>query len=175
MFKKLNLLSKTEMKVLLFVSARDGEFYERQAAKSAKVSVGSANAILKAFESLGIVKREKKGRMLFYARNDSNPLLRQFKVFNTINGLMPVLEGIFKFSSRVVLFGSCVEGLNNEKSDIDLFVLSVQKEAVKHVLDKFTKIQAVILNPAEFAELQKKDKPLFGRINQGIELHGEVF
>ncbi|MEK6843089.1 MAG: hypothetical protein AABY04_01245, partial [Candidatus Micrarchaeota archaeon] len=85
MFKKLNLFSKTEMKVLEFISKKDGELYERQIAGGAKISTGSANAILKSFFQAGLIRQIRKGRMLFYSGNDDNPLLRQFKVFLTMN------------------------------------------------------------------------------------------
>ena len=173
MFKKLNLFSRTEMKLLVFISTKDGELYERQIAKGSKISVGAVNKILKEFEKLGLVKKTKKGRMLFYSRNDESPLLRQFKVFITINGLIPVIEMLSPLAKRIVLFGSCAEGRNGEKSDIDLLMISKDKEAIRRILDEYPKIQAIVLNSIEYAELQKKDKPLYDRIQHGIEVHGE--
>ena len=66
MFKKLNSFSKTEMKLLEFISTKDGELYERQIAKGAGVSAASANGILSSFARLGLLERQKKGRMVFY-------------------------------------------------------------------------------------------------------------
>lgn len=175
MFKKLNLFSQTEMKLLVFISTKDGELYERQIVNEAKVSVGAVNKIMKEFDRLGLVKKTRKGRMLFYSRNDESPLLRQFKVFITVNNLMPVIEKIAPLGKRIILFGSCAEGRNGEKSDIDLFILSREKEALRRILDGYPKIQAVILDSIEYADLQQKDKPLYDRIQRGIELHGERY
>jgi len=172
MFKKLNLFSKTEMKVLSFIAARDGELYERQIANGAGVSVGSANGILKTFAKIGLLKQAKKGKMLFYRRNDDNPLLRQFKVFITVNNLMPLIGKLAIFCNRIVLFGSCATGRNGENSDIDLFILSGAKEKVKRELEEEEVIKAIILNGTAYAELQKNDKPLYDRINTSIELYG---
>jgi len=172
MFKKLNLFSKTERKLLAFVSKKDGELYERQIADGAGVSVGSANRMLKGFARLGALKQVIRGRMLFYRRNDDNPLLRQFKVFNTINELMPLIEKLAPFCSRIVLFGSCAEGRNGEKSDVDLFILSNEKEKVRRILDGHDSIQAIVLNSVEYSGLQKKDKPLYKRMNAGVEIYG---
>ena len=158
--------------MLSFVSTKDGELYERQIAEKAGVSVGSANAILKLFVRMGLVKKSRKGRMSFYQRNDDNPLLRQFKVFVTINSLMPVIEKTAPVSRRIVLFGSCAEGRNGEKSDVDLFILSREKERTRRIMDDYPKVQAIILDSAEYARLQEKDKPLYERINSGIELYG---
>ena len=173
MFKKLNLFSRTEMKVLAFMSKKDGELYERQIADGAGVSTGSANTMLKEFARIGLLKQSKKGKMLFYGRNDNSPLLRQFKVFSTVNGLMPVVERIAGFCSRIVLFGSCAEGRNGEKSDIDLLVISNEKERVRRALDDYDSIQAIILSPMEYAGLGKKDKPLYERMNAGIGIYGD--
>ncbi len=174
MFKKLNLLSRTEMKLLKFISERDHELYERQIAKEAGVSVGSANAILRSFARLGLVKVLRKGRMAFYRRNDDNPLLRQFKVFVTVNELSEITSRLAPISKRIVLFGSCAVGRNGEGSDIDLFVLSSEKETARRLLDAFPKVQAILLNSVEYASLRQKDKPLYARISSGIELHGET-
>lgn len=172
MFKKLNLFSKTEMKVLSFISTKDCELFERQIADGADISVASANRMLKDFAKAGLLKQARKGKMLFYKRNDDNPVLRQFKVFVAINNLMPILNKIADYSSRIVLFGSCAIGRNGENSDIDLFVLSGEKNEVKSRLEGEERINAIVLNGPEYAELQKKDKPLYDRINAGIELYG---
>ena len=172
MFKKLTLFSKTEMKILAFISTRDVELFERQIARGAGISTGSANTMLKEFAKNGLLKQAKKGKMLFYRRNDDNPALRQFKVFVTVNSLMPVLDRIADYSARIVLFGSCATGRNGEESDIDLFVLSGVKASVKQELEEEDRINAIVMNGPEYTELQKKDKPLYDRINAGIELFG---
>jgi len=173
MFKKLNLFSKTEMKLLVFISEKEGELYERQIAEEAKVSVGSVNSIMKKFEKMGLVGKSRKGRMLFYRPDGKNPVLRQFKIFTTINGIAPVREKIIPHSRRIILFGSCAEGRNTEQSDIDLFVLSREKEKIRRIMEKHPRVRAILLDSVEYANLQQKDRPLYERIQKGIELYGE--
>ncbi|MFH1448057.1 MAG: nucleotidyltransferase domain-containing protein [Candidatus Micrarchaeota archaeon] len=175
MFKKVNLFSRTEMKLLAFISKKDGELYERQIAKEAGVSSGSANSILRRFEKIGLLKTTRKGKMVFYSRNDDNPLLRQFKVFLTVNELMPVMKKIVPLSNRIVLFGSCAEGRDVETSDIDVFILSKEKDKIRRIFDDYQKIQALILDNQEYVSFEKKDKPLYERINSGIELYGGYY
>ena len=172
MFKKLNLFSKTEMKVLSFISGKDGPLYERQIADGAGVSTGSANSILKGFAKSSLVTLERKGKMLFYQRNDRSPVLRQFKVFAAINGLMPVVGRIAPICQRIVLFGSCAAGRDGENSDIDLLVLSREKEAVRRILAENGRIRPILLSSTEYALLSRKDRPLYDRINAGIEIWG---
>lgn len=170
MFKKLNLFSKTEMKVLDFISKTDGELYERQIATQAKISVGSANSILNRFAKLGLVAKTTRGKMSFYSASIRNPVLRQFKIFSTVNNLMPLVSQVAPLSKRILLYGSCAAGANTQKSDIDIFVLSSQKEQVKRLLDDFDNVQAIIRDSPEWVSLSKTDKPLYGRINAGIPL-----
>ena len=174
MFNKLNLFSKTEFKVLEFISCKSSELYEREIAVGAKVSPASANLILNRFSKNGLVKKVRRGRMSFYQANVDNPVLRQFKVFATIRNLEKVVKQASEFSSRIVLFGSCALGTNTDKSDVDLFVLSREKNEVKNILRNYPNIQAIVLNSVEYAALKEKDKAFFERINAGIELYGGV-
>ncbi len=175
MFKKLNLFSKTEMELLTFIASKDGEFYEREITRLTGISVGSVNNILKKFTDLHFVNKKKKGRMQFYSRNQENPLIRQFKVFIIIYGLIPFLSKASPHSKRIILFGSCAKGLNTEKSDIDLVIISKEKELLRRIFDQEARIQLIVLDSVEYAELEQNDKPLYERIEMGIELHGEGY
>jgi len=170
MFKILNLFSKTEMKVLDFISKADGELYERQIAQQAKISVGSANAILNRFARLGLVEKTTRGKMSFYSASANNPVLRQFKIFSTVNGLMPLVGKLEGLAGRIILYGSCAAGTNTRSSDVDLFILSSQKEQIRRLLDRHEKIQAIVMDSSEWVSLSRKDKPLYERINSGIAL-----
>ncbi len=170
MFKKLNLFSKTELKVLDFIAKSDRDLYEREIAAEAKISAGSANSILNRFARLGLVVKTTRGKMSFYSASARNPVLRQFKVFRNVNDLMPLVNHLASLSGRIVLYGSCASGTNTRSSDIDLFILSSQKERVKRLLDEYAGIQALILSSPEWVSLSRNDKPLYERINSGITL-----
>ncbi|MFH1785770.1 MAG: nucleotidyltransferase domain-containing protein [Candidatus Micrarchaeota archaeon] len=175
MFKKLNLFSKTEIKLLSFISFQDRELYEREIAIGAKISVGSVNSILKKLSSLGLVIKSKKGKMLFYRRNDSNPVLRQFKIFVNVSLLFPLVKKLVPISKRIVLFGSCAEGRNGETSDIDLFILTSEKDRVKKILRTYNEIQGIVMNSVEYSNLRDKDRVFYDNINKGIELGDEIW
>lgn len=170
MFKKLNLFSKTEMKVLDFISKADGELYERQIATQARISVGSANSILNHFARLGLVAKTTRGKMSFYSACAQNPVLRQFKIFSTVNNLMPLVDKLAAQSSRIILYGSCATGTDTKESDIDLFVLSRQKEQIRRLIEHSGKIQAIVMDSPQWVSLSRNDKPLHDRINAGITL-----
>ncbi|MEK6981363.1 MAG: nucleotidyltransferase domain-containing protein [Candidatus Micrarchaeota archaeon] len=169
MFKKLNLLSKTEVKILNFILEQDEEMYERKIAKKAKVSVGSANSVLKKFTKENLVEKRKLGRMTLYKRNDKSARVRQLKISMVVEFLeKEIVEKIKLFSRQVILFGSCAEGTNTSDSDIDLFILSSEKSKVFEAIQKFSKVSPLILNSLEYSNLMEKDKPLYQRINKGI-------
>lgn len=172
MFKKLNLFSKTEMKLLQALLSKDAALYSAEIAKIAGVSPASASMLLRRLLKERLVVVEKKGRMAFYRGNEKNPRLLQYKVSATLDYLDEVVEKLKLVSRRVVLFGSCAEGKNTEQSDIDLFVLSAEKEKARAILRRYNKIAAIILDSSEYVALMEKDKPLYERINKGIELWG---
>lgn len=77
--------------------------------------------------------------------------------------ITPVVEKIRRYADRVILFGSCAEGLDTEDSDVDLFMLAGEKEEVEAELRKTKltrKITPIILNALEFVELREKDNVL---------------
>lgn len=171
MFKKLNLFSKTELKVLNFILENDEEMYEREIAKKAKVSAGSGNSILKRFAKEGFVQRRKLGKMTLYKRNDYSSRVRQLKISIVVGFLeKEIIDKVKPFVRQITLFGSCAEGKNTKESDIDLFILSNEKDKVFGIVHKFSKISPLIVNSLEYTNLREKDKPLYERINKGIIL-----
>jgi len=66
MFKKMYLFNKTALKVLAFLSKYpDSEFYEREIARKANISVGAANQLLKMLSNNGFVAKKKRGKCIF--------------------------------------------------------------------------------------------------------------
>ena len=88
------------------------------------------------------------------------------------SSLAPVVEKLAPLCRRIILFGSCAEGRNSERSDRDLFILTKDKEKVRRIMDGYPDIQAIVLNSIEYVQLQENDKPLYDRVNKGLELYG---
>jgi predicted nucleotidyltransferase len=162
------------MKILTHLAANPGrEFYQREIARETDVSAGAVNQYLRAYAEEGIVLSRKRGRMFFYFLNMDNPAVRQFKVFLTVSELNPLIAKIKEASDKIILFGSSSEGTDYEGSDIDLFILTSEKENVKKELSGFKstkKLSPLILNSNELVKLKQDDKPLYERIMRGREL-----
>ena len=175
MLNKLDFITPTLLKVLyMFHEKPREELHEREIARRAAISVGSANKILRKLSEAGVLERDKKGRMVFYSLNMKNAVAKQFKVLFNVYALNKLVDEIKRDSKRVILFGSCSEGTDTEESDIDLFVLTNEKIAVNSKIGSYEgvdrRIAPIIANSNEFVQLKKNDKPLYDRILKGIVL-----
>jgi predicted nucleotidyltransferase len=167
-------LTKSEQIILKFLSRHTGEtLYESEIAKSAFISVGSANQCLKELRNKEMVTLEKKGNMNFYSLNLENPLVRQFKITQVISQLNGLIVKLKSLTDKIILFGSCAEGVDTQDSDIDLAIISDEEDKARKLIKSQKidrEIQALIFPQNEFMALKEKDKPLYERIQKGIVL-----
>jgi predicted nucleotidyltransferase len=172
---KLDFITPTLLKILyLFHENPMQELHEREVVRKAKVSKGSANNILRKLSEIKVLNRNKRGRMVFYSLNMKNAVARQFKVLFNVYSLNELVEEIKQDCKRIILFGSCSEGTDVKESDVDLFILTNEKNRVKSIVNTYQKagkrIAPIIVNSNEFIKLRRKDKPLYDRILKGILL-----
>jgi len=151
------------------------ELHEREVVRRTGVSKGSANKILRKLSEVRILERNRRGRMVFYRLNLRNAVTRQLKVLFNVYSLDDLIESMKPDCKRVLLFGSCSEGTDVKDSDIDIFVLTNEKDKVKLKISTYQKkmerrIAPIIVNSNEFVKLRKEDKPLYERILKGITL-----
>ena len=162
------LLSTSYAQVLRFLARRAGQsFYEREIVEDTDVSRSAVNLACNALYQAGLLTREQRGRMNFYAVADRHPFVRQFKVLDTIARLEPLLAKLQPLSRRIVLFGSCAKGEYDAESDIDLCIIGSE---TKLNFDKFKlnhKIQLFF-----FSKLSEIPKNLKQNIINGVKLYG---
>lgn len=178
MFKKMNIFSKTGMKLLKFLldnSTRD--FYEREISNESGISAGATNKIMRMFSDLSIVNKKKKGRMYFYSVDLDNPVTRQFKVLFNILEIQDLIERIKPLTNRIILFGSVAEGVDTEESDVDIFVLAKNRKAVLNkmriIRGMGKRISPIIVEIHNLPVFKKQNTPLYERIERGIVLWDE--
>ena len=112
-------------KILQFLSKySDQEFHEREIVRRIEVASGSANRALNELFTAGAVKRRQEWRMLFYSVDSSNPAVLEFKKLTNILLLEPLVENLKNITKRIILFGSCAQGTDNSKSDMDVFIVT---------------------------------------------------
>jgi len=178
-----HLIVTVNQKVLsLLAKFSDQEFYEREVARRLGIATGSANRALNGLYSTGAVTRRRKGKMYFYSIDSSNAALAEFKKVVNLMLIEPLVEGLKKMSSRVVLYGSCALGTDNSDSDLDLFVVANSKEDVSNVISGFTfprgfeniHIQSVIITPVELLERGESERTFMEEVERGIVLWERV-
>lgn len=172
----MNLITPTSLRLLQLLF-RDpmGRYHGREVVRRTGVSVGGANQMLRSFANLGLLLREKQGRMLFYRANMDNPLVRQLKILFTLLQLDDLMKQAKPSSHRIILFGSSAEGTDVKESDIDLLLLTNEKSQLTDVVHKFNaksqrRIAPIILDPQGFSKLRREDTALFDRISRGMIL-----
>jgi predicted nucleotidyltransferase len=176
MFKKMNFVTSRSLEVLYFLLSDPMEqFHEREISRKTSVSIGAVSQFLRKFHTMDLVDLDRRGRTNLYRANLRNPAARQFKIlFNvlSLNGLVNTLK---QASERIVLFGSCAEGIDVKDSDIDLFILASNPEAIRleagmHEQMTDRRIAPIIVDSNELAKMKARDKPLYERISKGITL-----
>ena len=128
--------------VLEFFLKTNKEVYIKGLAKELKISPQTASYYMKFYKKVGILKERKEANILLYSLSD-NVLTRQLKIFYILDIIYPF---IIKFAKEnnvvsVILYGSHASGTYDKNSDIDLIVISQQKELK---LDELKKLERKI-------------------------------
>ncbi len=172
--KETTLYSTNKQKILAFLlDCPEKDFYDRQISQLSKVSRSGTNFALRDLHKEGLLIREKRGRMLFYRVDLGNPLIKQLKISRSIAQFSNLLTRLRPLAIKIILYGSAAQGTNTSGSDIDIFVLTRQKDALKKILFRSRlrpKIQYVLQTPTEYAEAKKKNPVFIREIAQGITL-----
>lgn len=175
--------STNQLKALSFLAKfSDQELHEREIARRTGISFGSANRVLNELFSDGILVRRQVGKMWFYAFNSRDPLSKAFKIFVSVSILRPLIKTLRECTSEVVLYGSCARGEDTSASDMDLFVVSEDKERALRTIEiyKFGKgfenirIESVVLSPQELLKSEKADKEFLSLVREGIVLWDKI-
>lgn len=174
MFKNLYLFSGASLKVLYTLAFDPLRlYYQREVANEADISVGSANRVLPDLVSNGLVMKEEKGKIHIYRYNIDDPAARQLKVLFNVLELKEMVEGIKPHAKRIIVFGSCSRGTDVKDSDVDLFILTDEKDVVTERLRSFNirrSISPIIVDANDYVNLRNQDRPLYDEVLGGITL-----
>ncbi|MGB7296027.1 MAG: nucleotidyltransferase domain-containing protein [Candidatus Aminicenantales bacterium] len=169
-------IKSTEQKILSLFAMNPGRsFYGREICKKIEISLGAAHAALRALERQGILVSENIGKTKLYRFEAENSFIRSFKVLNTLLVLEPLVEATKGISRRIVLFGSYATGTFDSSSDIDLFIVSGEREEMLGKIDAFKRkskldIRPIIKNQVEWMELDRKNPEFFDELSRGLTL-----
>ncbi len=169
------------LRILSFLSLhrKDDAIYGSRVAAELRISQGSASEILRKFADVGLVRAEALGRTLIYRVQENHPLLAPFRVVDNIVNLQTLVARLRPLCRKVILFGSCAIGNDDQSSDIDLFVLTDDPEAARYEISRFEdgserELRPVIVSPLEWINMEETD-PVFAReIDKGRVLWEET-
>jgi len=124
------------------------------------------------------IRRRQEGKMYFYSADPSNAAIIEFKKLINLMLIEPLVEELKRITSRVALYGSCAQGTDTSRSDLDLFIVSNDKEKVAEVVGKFSfpqgfedvHIQPVVKSPAELLDAGESEQAFLNEVERGIVL-----
>lgn len=177
------LIKTPEQRIFsLFAMNPDRPFYLREISKRLNISLGATHGALAALEKAGILSSRTIGKTKLFevVANSSQAVLKSFRVFNAVLLLEPLVELIKSRTSRVILYGSYAKGTFTQESDLDLFIVSDEREAVLSQLNDFVRnieidIRPVIIGSLEWMNLEKADPEFFREVTGGFSLWEERF
>ena len=171
------LVATNVQKILDFLIQNPGhQFLAKEIQDVTKVSKGGVNLSLRKLAKDKLVRRQKRGKIFLYSVDPTKPVIKQLKVLNSIELIIPLVNKIKGLSKKVILFGSCARGENVAKSDLDLFILTNSPKEVEEAFRKQGPSKAhqlIIRTPVAFAEMEKKEPVFFEEVSRGITLWEE--
>ncbi len=176
------IATNTQKVLSLLTKFSDQEFYEREIARSLGISSGSANRALNELYSSGVVTRRREGKMFFYSIDSRNAVIPELKKIISLLLIEPLVETLKAISSRIVLYGSCAQGTDTSASDLDLFVVSRNRQSAFDAINGFrfpkgyedVHIQAVVKTPVELLESGGSEHVFLEEVENGIELWEKI-
>jgi len=158
----------------------NGKIHVRSLAKNLKISPRTAQFYLQLYEKSKILKKEKVGNIILYNLNE-NPLVFEFKKIYSLINFMPCIENFAEKNPEIniiALYGSHAIGKDDNKSDIDLLIISQTKklnlEPMKELEKKSLKeVKVQIFSIGEWKNLvNKNDSFALSVLRNHIVLHG---
>ena len=169
-------IKSAEQNILsLFAMNPESSFYGRQISRRLGMSLGAVHKALLSLEKRGLLESQQVGRTKLYRNVSSSAIIRTFKVLNTLLMLEPLVERMKEMAGRIILFGSHSMGTFAASSDLDLFIVTGEKEEIAKKIALFVRksgldIRPIIKDQVEWVELEGKSPEFFAELCQGITI-----
>lgn len=158
-------------------------FYVNEVARKLKVSPASVSNFLKRMEKESFFIKKIVGNTHLYHLNNDLEIIKRLKIFHTLIEihkikLVDLLREKDETIISIILYGSFAKGEDDEKSDVDILIISNQKkkftELIQKIEEKIGKeIEVTILSMAEWEKVKKEDKTFYNSIKENhIVLYG---
>lgn len=161
--------------VELFYNFPQKEFHLRELARAAKIPKSTLLRGIKDLLKAGLIKKKKRTPYSVYVSNETNFWYKFRKKENLIekiyrSGLIEFLDKVMH-PQVIILFGSGAKGEYIQKSDLDIFVLSSEKQLGLLKYEKKLKRKINLLIKDNYNQLSPE---LFNNIINGYKLRGYI-
>ncbi|MBL7072325.1 MAG: nucleotidyltransferase domain-containing protein [Candidatus Omnitrophica bacterium] len=164
--------SKTRAKILkhFFLNKKD-KYYLRQLERILRIPVGNIRRELLSLEKIGLFRKEKKGKEIYYFLNTNLPIFREIeKIISSTIGIEAILKQGFQSIKGIrfcFIYGSVAKGKEDFFSDVDLFIVGGENEE-DVILETVKKMEKEISREINYTIFTEED------IAQGLK-KGKVF
>jgi DNA-binding Lrp family transcriptional regulator len=169
--------SKKTLEVLkLFLDSPRKEFYLREISKMLKISPSTVKIALAKLSNEKIIIKRDAANVSFYKIDTDNKSVLEIKKAQNLQSIAKEdLVGQITRQNSVVsitLFGSYAEGLNTDKSDIDILVIANKKISYEPI-NCHGEVNIIQYTPTEWRKKAAEDVPFYQEIiTKGIVLKG---
>ncbi len=171
-----DLTKKENLVLALILEKPNKEFYIRGIAKKLKISPSTAKLSVDKLKKQGLIVEKTSPVVRMFRANMESNLVQERKKIKNLDMIKrsDILDKIQNPISAI-LFGSFAKGTNDEKSDIDILIITNNKKPINLLDIKGYELQIIQLTPLEWKEKAKGDKPFYQEIiTTGIPLKGEL-
>lgn len=168
-----------------FLSNPNTKIHINKLARELKIGPQTSNRYLRLYEAETLLDSESIGNVIQFYLNNRHPLVKELKrlYFNLLLHENNFINNLIQHNPSIInllLYGSHASGEYSEKSDVDLLVISQNKEidisAVKKLEKQLNKeVQVSVYTIGEWRKLTKKDDPFIKSVlSKHILLYGEM-
>jgi len=156
----------------IFMRFPSKEFSTNEIAKKTKFSKATLAKWLSFLKNSNLLELKKIGAAKLYKLNKDAVIVRYLKILQSLFNLRFLKNTAEEYNCEIFLFGSVARGEENEKSDIDLLVISDKyKEAIVKEIQKYEnilgkKLKLQVFDKSEWAEMERKDKAFYERVEK---------
>lgn len=168
------MLKESELKILNYLTASsDGRGFISQIARDIGISKGEVSKAVKVLKDGGLVHSEQNGRNMVCSVDRRLPVFARLRTAFNLLEIMPQIAVLHNCADKIVLFGSCADGMDTADSDIDLLVITRDKTKAEEAARKIKlprSVQWVIKTPQEYVVMNSKEKVFTEEVGKGIVL-----
>lgn len=171
MFEK-KYLTPLEQELLRYLSLRPGsEIHLRDLSKATGRSVSGSHTAMKHLEKSDLVLSRVSGKNRYFSVS-KNPSIKYFNIFINTSEVHGLIRPFINELQKAILYGSCSRGEDTFESDVDLFILTSDKDALNSLPRTLNdrQVNYRIVNGSEMIQLRKKDPGYLNEVEKGIEL-----